>query len=207
MIKTKMNKIIIEANKIIECFIPYEIIFDFPPSSFFEVSIKIKNKMSNINTCRFCGLEKNLIDMALKYGFYLYSECPKPNFLILDEPFLSFDMDNMVIVNKFLDVMKDKYKFTIIISHLQNLKYNGDEYFITGEYKNKNIQIGDKLILNNIKDESISTSKKTISNSTSSQKISNKKPTISKSKKPLSVDFTQCNDIVAKFDSDLQKYL
>ena len=207
MIKQKMDKIVIEANKIIEYFIPYEIIFDLPPSTFFEVSIQIKHKKGIHPTSKFCGLEKNLIDMALKYGFYLYSECAKPNFLILDEPFLSFDIDNMVIVNNFLELMEDKYKFTVIISHLQNLKYNGNEYHITGEYKNKNIQIGEKILLDNILKEKENNFSESTKKTTSNSSDSPKKPILRKAKTNLLIDMDDNIDIINKFNDDLKKYM
>jgi DNA repair exonuclease SbcCD ATPase subunit/DNA repair exonuclease SbcCD nuclease subunit len=60
--------------------------------------------------------------LAVRMALTKLSTLPKPNFLILDEPFVALDGENLTASMAFLEKIKTMYDFIIMISHLETLQ-------------------------------------------------------------------------------------
>ena len=68
------------------------------------------------------GAEKTLASMAIRIALINISNIPKPNIFIMDEPGTALDVDNMEGFTRILDMLKNYFEITILISHIDQLK-------------------------------------------------------------------------------------
>lgn len=68
------------------------------------------------------GMEKFLITTAIRSSLVRLSDLPKPDFLLIDEGFGVLDREHIHSVVKMLDVLKSKFKFVLIVTHISELK-------------------------------------------------------------------------------------
>ena len=68
------------------------------------------------------GAEKTLAAMAIRIALMNVTNLPKPNIFILDEPGTALDNDNMEGFTRILDLIKNYFDITILISHIDQLK-------------------------------------------------------------------------------------
>ena len=68
------------------------------------------------------GFEKFVSNLAIRLALLDVSLLPKPNFMAVDEGWLAFDSNNISNLRNIFDHLKSKFKFLIIISHLQAIK-------------------------------------------------------------------------------------
>ena len=89
----------------------------------------------------------------------------KPDFMIIDEGFVSFDSKNLGSVGKILKKILEKFNYIIIISHLEQLKSDmTSRYYITSKGSTSYISIPEivedikedvKDVKEDVKDETI----------------------------------------------------
>ena len=72
------------------------------------------------------GAEKTLAAMAIRIALINITNMPKPNVFILDEPGTALDNDNMEGFIRILDLVKNYFDITILISHIDQLKDSVD---------------------------------------------------------------------------------
>lgn len=72
------------------------------------------------------GFEKFLTNLAFRIVLSEYASVSRPNFLIIDEGFSSFDNNHMNNLTRVFDYLKNRFDFVIIITHLDSLKSNID---------------------------------------------------------------------------------
>jgi ABC-type multidrug transport system ATPase subunit len=128
------------------------------------LSIKLINIQNDTKyTTLFCGSESLIVDIALRTAFYINAECILPNFMIMDEPFTSFDENKRKVIPLILNELKKNFRYIIYISHLnldiesekinitKENDYNNIKYGIMNDYKFNNIlnNTNSKSILNN----------------------------------------------------------
>ena len=68
------------------------------------------------------GAEKTLAAIAIRIALLSVSNMPKPNIFILDEPGTALDADNMEGFVRILDLVKDYFDITLLITHIESLK-------------------------------------------------------------------------------------
>ena len=68
------------------------------------------------------GAQKTIASIALRAALWKISSLPKPNFLILDEPFGCIDSASYDLMLRFLGYLKNYYDHIFIISHKDELK-------------------------------------------------------------------------------------
>jgi DNA repair exonuclease SbcCD ATPase subunit len=129
--------------------IPYEIILDILP----QVEVEVNNILSqivdfsllilpdenkNINiyivydTERYwnldlgSGMEKFISSLALRIALTNLSNLPRPNFLIIDEGWGNLDSENIGSIQRLFDYLRSKYKFILVISHIDSIKDSVD---------------------------------------------------------------------------------
>ena len=72
------------------------------------------------------GAEKTLAAMAIRIALLNISNMPKPNVFILDEPGTALDAENMEGFVRILDLVRNYFDTTILISHIDQLKDSVD---------------------------------------------------------------------------------
>ena len=68
------------------------------------------------------GMEKFISSVAIRVALINVSSLPRPNFLALDEGFGVLDSENVNNLHAFLDYLKDRFQFILVISHLDAIK-------------------------------------------------------------------------------------
>jgi|15BtaG_2_1085339.scaffolds.fasta_scaffold00008_26 exonuclease SbcC len=68
------------------------------------------------------GAEKTLASMAIRIALTSLTKIAKPNMLILDEPAVALDKDNMLKFSDLLTMLKDYFKIILLITHVDELK-------------------------------------------------------------------------------------
>ena len=73
------------------------------------------------------GFEKFIISIAIRVALLKISNLSKPNFMIIDEGFGSFDANNLNSLKSIFNYLKEKFQFVIIITHLDQIKSEVDK--------------------------------------------------------------------------------
>ena len=68
------------------------------------------------------GMEKFNSSVAIRVALINVSSLPRPNFLALDEGFGVLDAENINNLHSFIDYLKTRFDFILIISHLDSIK-------------------------------------------------------------------------------------
>ena len=68
------------------------------------------------------GFEKFVLSLAIRVALINISNLPRPNFLILDEPFGVLDSENLSKMDVLFSYLKSQFDFIIIISHIDAMK-------------------------------------------------------------------------------------
>jgi len=68
------------------------------------------------------GMEKFITSLAIRCALIGVSSLPRPDFILIDEGFGSLDKENLGSVISLFDYMKTQFKFTTIISHIENMR-------------------------------------------------------------------------------------
>ena len=72
------------------------------------------------------GMEKFIANMAIRHVLLKISCLNKPTIRIIDEGFDVLDNDNIYLVQKFFENVKNEYDNVIIITHIDSLKDMAD---------------------------------------------------------------------------------
>ncbi len=81
------------------------------------------------------GAEKTIASLAIKLGLRKLTTMPLADFLILDEPGVWLDADNIPSYIKFLERVKEEFRFVLLITHMEQLKDCCDEIIEIGNEK------------------------------------------------------------------------
>lgn len=115
-----------EINEILKLFVDFRIKISVGKSKV-EVSVYYENdEIRKWNATNCSGFEQFIINLAFKIVIGKISNTKSPNFVAIDEGWGCFDSENLDRVGKVFDIMKQFYKFVIIISHLDILKEKVD---------------------------------------------------------------------------------
>lgn len=68
------------------------------------------------------GMEKFISSIAIRTALTEISNLPRPNFLVIDEGFGVLDSDNLNSLSLLFDYLKTKFDFTLIISHVDQIR-------------------------------------------------------------------------------------
>ncbi len=87
--------------------------------------INEKNKL-NIELCS--GFEKFVVGLAVRIALLNLSKLSSCNFMLIDEGFSCMDNSNINNLSSLFNTLKDMFDFVIVISHLDSVKSQCDEY-------------------------------------------------------------------------------
>lgn len=68
------------------------------------------------------GFEKFASSLAIRVALINVSNLPRPDFIAIDEGFGCADADNLSSMSSLFSILKDHFKFILIISHLDSMK-------------------------------------------------------------------------------------
>ena len=68
------------------------------------------------------GAEKTLAAMAIRIALLNVSNMPKSDIMIMDEPGTALDANNMEGFTRILDILREHFKTTLLITHIDGLK-------------------------------------------------------------------------------------
>lgn len=93
-----------------------------------KLSICIHRNGIQQSTDMTSGFEEFVIELSLKIAFSMVSNVARPNFLAIDEGFGCLDSDHLSSLTSVLNFIKTKFDFILIITHINELKSQGDYY-------------------------------------------------------------------------------
>lgn len=68
------------------------------------------------------GMERFISSLAIRIALINITNLPKPTFIAIDEGWGSLDTENLHKIPLLFDVMRNKFDFTLIVSHIDNMK-------------------------------------------------------------------------------------
>jgi DNA repair exonuclease SbcCD ATPase subunit len=79
------------------------------------------------------GAEKTLVSIAIRIALTNFSNLPKTNFFILDEPGTTLDAENLRAFDKILQLLRQQFRFTLLITHISEMKDSVDKIIEVGK--------------------------------------------------------------------------
>lgn len=73
------------------------------------------------------GAEKTLVSIAVRIAMTSFSNLPRANFFILDEPGTALDAENLRAFDRILDLLRQQFRFTLLITHISEMKDSVDK--------------------------------------------------------------------------------
>ncbi len=83
---------------------------------------RIIDKNIKISAKQMSGFEKEIVNIIFKIVLNKFNTKFTSNFLIIDEGFTSYDKEHLNHINRLITLLKNTYKFVLIISHIDTLK-------------------------------------------------------------------------------------
>jgi len=120
LIKKNLPVINQEIAKVLSNIVEFEVFFENTDN---KLDIFIKHPKYDARPLENgSGAEKTLAAMAIRIALINITNMPKPNVFILDEPGTALDNDNMEGFIRILDLVKNYFDITVLISHIDQLK-------------------------------------------------------------------------------------
>lgn len=120
LIKKNLPIINQEITKVLSNIVEFEVFFENTDN---KLDIFIKHPKYDARPLENgSGAEKTLAAMAIRIALINITNMPKPNVFILDEPGTALDNDNMEGFIRILDLVKNYFDITVLISHIDQLK-------------------------------------------------------------------------------------
>lgn len=120
LIKNNLPVINQEITKVLSNIVEFEVFFENTDN---KLDIFIKHPKYDARPLENgSGAEKTLAAMAIRIALINITNMPKPNVFILDEPGTALDNDNMEGFIRILDLVKNYFDITVLISHIDQLK-------------------------------------------------------------------------------------
>ena len=124
IIKKSMPLLNQEIAKILADVVDFEIFFEHNENKL-EISIKHPKYMPRPLE-NGSGAEKAIAAMAIRLALMAISNMSKSNIMILDEPSVSLDPERMDGFVKILDMLRNYFPISILITHIESLKDSTD---------------------------------------------------------------------------------
>lgn len=74
------------------------------------------------------GMEEFVVSTAIRMALVEISNIQKPNFFVIDEGFGTLDSQSFDKMNDILDVIKNRFEFVIVISHIEKMRDLVDKF-------------------------------------------------------------------------------
>jgi len=113
-----------EINKILSDVVGFGLFFKIDDDST-DIDIVMRYDLDGDDTrpaTMASGMEKLLINFAIRYALISVSNLNKPNTWLIDEGFGVLDSENLYSMSKFFDNIRGMFKNIIMITHIDSLK-------------------------------------------------------------------------------------
>lgn len=115
-----------EIESTLSGIVPFGVVLDLEEESDkLEVYLESDGNLRPIELCS--GMEQVVASLAVRVGLLNASNLPKPDFMILDEPFEGVDGDNVDNVVSMISGLKKWFKNIFLITHLDSIKDSADD--------------------------------------------------------------------------------
>ena len=135
------------ANNILSMIANFTIDIELKEDKIFINKIKNNTKLP-IESC--CGFEKFITSFSIRLSLINFSNMNNTDFIILDESFTSFDSTNINSLDPIYDYLRSNYKYTILISHVQDLRSKCDDIIniqVNKIIDNDGLEINESLVI------------------------------------------------------------
>lgn len=68
------------------------------------------------------GMERFMLSCAFRTALTEITSLPRPTFLAIDEGFGVLDLQNLQMLGKFFDILRNRYEYLLIISHIESMR-------------------------------------------------------------------------------------
>ena len=120
IIKQKLSLINEEVQKCLANIVDFQVMFEEDGKN---LDINIKHpKYDSRPISMGSGAEKTIAAMAIRLALIEITNLPKATLFIMDEPATALDQEHMEGFVRLIDMIKDKFKTVLLISHLDVLK-------------------------------------------------------------------------------------
>lgn len=128
-----------EINKMLSTIVNYNIVIPITNNDINIFKLGDNNEKTEVMNCS--GSEKFAIDLCLRCVLSKMNNICNSNYMIIDEGFVSFDTNTINNTDNILSIIKEKYDYVLVISHLEKLNTFMDKYIpITKLNNNSQIQ-------------------------------------------------------------------
>jgi DNA repair exonuclease SbcCD ATPase subunit len=119
-----MSKVLVnvesEANNILSQIVDFQIVFEMDGKNINNYIAYDDDKSWALEMAS--GMEKFISTLAIRVALTSVSNLPRPNFIAIDEGWGTMDSDNLNSVYQLFQYLKNMYKFSLIISHIDTLR-------------------------------------------------------------------------------------
>lgn len=126
------------VNIIMDDLVKFKIKMDISDKKW-NLYVVYNDRQLNIDLCS--GYEKFVVGIAIKCALSHMSQMSQPQFMVIDEGFGTLDNNNLGEIGRILNFLRSKYKFVLLITHIDNIKDELDsqlEIIRTGNYSHVN---------------------------------------------------------------------
>ena len=109
-----------EANNILSQIVDFQIVFEMDGKNINNYIAYDDDKSWALEMAS--GMEKFISTLAIRVALTNVSNLPRPNFIAIDEGWGTMDSDNLNSVYQLFQYLKNIYKFSLIISHIDTMR-------------------------------------------------------------------------------------
>jgi DNA repair exonuclease SbcCD ATPase subunit/DNA repair exonuclease SbcCD nuclease subunit len=124
LLKNLCNTLTAKSNIILNFITDFQVKFEFDENIYVYTITRGKQIPADMGS----GFQKFVLDLVIRIVLMQISSISKPDMFIIDEGFGCLDQNNFLNVKTCLEKLKYKYKFILIISHIQELRYSCDSF-------------------------------------------------------------------------------
>jgi exonuclease SbcC len=109
-----------EVNNILSQIVDFQIVFDMDGKNVNNYIVYDNDKSWALEMAS--GMEKFISTLAIRIALTNISNLPRPNFIAIDEGWGTLDSDNLNSAQQLFQYLKNIYKFSLIISHIDTMR-------------------------------------------------------------------------------------
>lgn len=124
ILRNHLPEINYEINRILSDVVSFGVFLTLDPdSTSIDITMRGDGEVDDTRPAQMaCGMEKRLINFAIRYALISISTLNKPSMWFIDEGFGVLDANNMYMMRTFFDNVQDIFTNIVIITHIDAMK-------------------------------------------------------------------------------------